>query len=147
MIPRQEYELVSVSKLGIENGTALTCEDCGRTIVNFAVIKGKSDGKSYTVGLTCVKKLLQIKQVTFNFETQMRYEREVRLFDEAARYRKNIEKFIQKGKGIYGIGIESFKDKEGNDLISIYKTLKGKFYGRIGTFEARFRNFFDDLAA
>lgn len=143
MIPRQQYELVSVSKLGIESGTALTCEDCGRTIVNFAVIKGKQDGKSYTVGLTCVKKLLQIKQVTFDFETQMKYEREVSLFDEAARYRKKIEKLIQ--KEVYGIGIEDFKDKEGNRFISIYRTRKGRFDGRIGTFEARFKNFFEDL--
>ena len=147
MIPRQEYELVSVSKLGIENGTALTCEDCGRTIVNFAVIKGKSDGKSYTVGLTCVKKLLQIKQVTFDFETQMKYEREVYLFDEVARYRKKIEKFLLKGDGVYSIGIEDFKDKEGNDFISVYRMRRGTFDGRIGSFEARFRSFFEDLVA
>lgn len=146
MIPRQQYELVSVSKLGIENGTALTCEDCGRTIVNFAVIKGKQDEKSYTVGLTCVKKLLKIQHVTFDFETQMKYEREVSLFDEAARWRKKIEKFIQKSEGVCGIGIESFKDKEGNDFISIYRTRKGTFAGRMGTFEARFKNFFEDLA-
>lgn len=145
MIPRQEYELIEVSKLGIESGTALTCEDCGRVIFNFAVIKGKQDGKSYTVGLTCVKKLLQIKQVTFDWETQIRYERECALFDEATRFRKKLEKLV-KG-GVYKFGIEDFKDKEGNMFISIYRERNGRFDGRIGTFESRFKSWFENITA
>lgn len=137
MIPRQEYELLEVSKLGIESGTALTCDDCGRVILNYAIIKGKQDGKSYTVGLTCVKKLLKIKQVTFDFETQIRYERECCLFDEVARVCKKMDKIIQ--GGIYTFGLEDFKDKNGNEFVSVYRKHNGRFEGRIGTFEARFK--------
>lgn len=143
MIPRQEYELLEVSKLGIESGTALTCDDCGRVIFNFAVIKGKQDGKSYTVGLTCVKKLLKIKQVSFDFETQMRYERECYLFDEAARFCKKLDKLV-KG-GVYTFGLEDFKDKEGNEFVSVYRERNGRFDGRMGTFEARFKPFFQSI--
>lgn len=143
MIPRQEYELIEVSKLGIESGTALTCDDCGRVIFNFAVIKGKQDGKSYTVGLTCVKKLLQIKQVSFDFETQMRYERECYLFDEAARFCKKLEKLV-KG-GVYTFGLEDFKDKEGNEFVCVYRERNGRFNGNMGTFEARFKPVFESI--
>src|SRR5574344_2844206 len=143
MIPRQEYELLEVSKLGIESGTALTCDDCGRVIFNFAVIKSKQDGKSYTVGLTCVKKLLKIKQVAFDFETQIRYERECYLFDEAARVCKKLEKLVS--GGVYTFGLEDFTDKEGNAFVSVYRERNGRFEGRIGTFEARFKPFFQSI--
>lgn len=35
----------------IENGIPSICDDCGRTIFNIATIKGKSDNKTYNVGL------------------------------------------------------------------------------------------------
>lgn len=54
-LPKQEYELINVRRQSIETGTALTCDNCGRTILNFATIRGKQDGKTYVVGLTCVK--------------------------------------------------------------------------------------------
>ena len=44
-LPTQEYELINVCMQTFENGTPLTCDDCGRTIFNIATIKGKSDGK------------------------------------------------------------------------------------------------------
>lgn len=57
-LPTQRYELISVTMQTMETGTPLTCDDCGRLIFNIAVIKGVMDGKTYNVGLTCVKKLL-----------------------------------------------------------------------------------------
>jgi hypothetical protein len=32
-LPAQEYELINVCMQTIENGTPLTCDDCGRTIL------------------------------------------------------------------------------------------------------------------
>lgn len=64
----QEYMLISVCMQTMESGTPLTCDDCGRTIFNIATIKGKSDGKTYNVGLSCVKKLLN-KTIYFDSGT------------------------------------------------------------------------------
>ena len=57
-LPKQEYKLISMCMQGVENGITYSCSDCGRTIFNFAIIKGEMDNKEYVVGLTCVKKLL-----------------------------------------------------------------------------------------
>ena len=32
-LPTQEYELINVCMQTVENGTPLTCDDCGRTIL------------------------------------------------------------------------------------------------------------------
>lgn len=73
-LPTQEYELINVCMQTVESGTPLTCDDCGRTIFNIATIKGKSDGKTYNVGLSCVKKLLN-KSIYFDLETGWEFER------------------------------------------------------------------------
>ena len=71
-LPTQEYELINVCMQTVESGTPLTCDDCGRTIFNIATIKGKSDGKTYNVGLSCVKKLLKKRANNYTF-TLYRY--------------------------------------------------------------------------
>jgi hypothetical protein len=40
-LPKQEYKLISMCMQGVENGIAYSCSDCGRTIFNFAIIKGE----------------------------------------------------------------------------------------------------------
>lgn len=147
MIPIQEYELLEVSKLGTESGTALTCEDCGRVIFNFAVIKGKKDGRTYTVGLTCVKKLLQTKRVQFDFETELRYLGECAQFDEAARVAKWLGK---KMKEEAERGNEPYlkMDEYGEEFrVNIYsdRRFKNERRGWTKWLNRRFLPFFNDI--
>ena len=44
-LPKQEYKLISMCMQGVENGIAYSCSDCGRTIFNFAIIKGEKDNE------------------------------------------------------------------------------------------------------
>lgn len=99
-LPKQEYELINVCRQSIETGTALTCDDCGRTILNFATIKGKQDGKTYVVGLTCVKRLLN-KTIYFDTATAWEYERQLALWNEAYNTRKWIDKQLKNNPGRY----------------------------------------------
>lgn len=80
-LPTQEYELITV-----ENGTPLTCDDCGRTI-----IKGKGDGNTYNVGLSCVKKLLN-KSIYFDLETGWEFERKENEWKQAMNNLKWLKK-------------------------------------------------------
>lgn len=96
-LPKQIYELISVCRQSIETGTAYTCDDCGRTILNYATIKGKQDGKTYIVGLICVKRLLN-KTIYFDKETAWEYERQNALWNEAYNSRKWIDKQMKTGK-------------------------------------------------
>lgn len=50
-LPKQEYKLISMCMQGVENGIAYSCSDCGRTIFNFAIIKGEMDNKRIKKGL------------------------------------------------------------------------------------------------
>ncbi len=50
-----KLKLIEVHRPGIENGIAQSCENCGRTILNFA--KVEHDGKKYTIGTECAKTL------------------------------------------------------------------------------------------
>lgn len=50
-----KLKLIEVHRPGIENGIAQCCENCGRTILNFA--KVEHDGKMYTIGTECAKTL------------------------------------------------------------------------------------------
>lgn len=95
MLPKQEYELINVCMQTIENGTPMTCSDCGRIIFNFATIKGKVDGKAYIVGLTCVKKLLN-KTLYFDDLTIWRYESEICAWNNAMNARKWVDRVQKK---------------------------------------------------
>lgn len=154
MIPRQKYELIEVSKFGIENGTALVCEDCGRTIFNFATIRGCNDGKTYTVGLTCVKKLLKINHVSFGFEDEMKLESEEYLFNQAANAKKWLCKTLKQLEDYNPcVKIVDFVSHEGDNLFCI-EIKSGKDRGsfkkgwRLGTsisMQQRFKAFFNEF--
>ena len=90
-LPTQEYELINVCMQTVESGTPLTCDDCGRTIFNIATIKGKSDGKTYNVGLSCVKKLLN-KSIYFDLETGWEFERKESEWKQAMNNLKLLKK-------------------------------------------------------
>lgn len=50
-----KLKLIEVHRPGIENGIAQSCENCGRTILNFATVE--HDSKKYTIGTECAKTL------------------------------------------------------------------------------------------
>lgn len=60
------YSLVSVCKMGVENGTPTFCEHCGRTIFNFANIRSNLTGRQYRVGLDCMSTLLKVGKPTYH---------------------------------------------------------------------------------
>lgn len=101
MLPKQSYELINVCRQTVENGTPLACDDCGKVIFNIATIKGKLDGKTYNVGLTCVKKLLN-KSIYFDLETKLEYDRQVYEWDNAMNSRKWLEKRKKENKYTFG---------------------------------------------
>ena len=53
------YKVVSISRMGVENGTPTFCEHCGRMIFNFAILKSDQTGNHYRVGLDCMETLLK----------------------------------------------------------------------------------------
>lgn len=112
MLPTQSYELINICRQTVEQGTPLTCDDCGKIIFNIATIKGKQDGIIYNVGLTCVKKLLN-KSIYFDDETQMIYDREVYLWNRAINARKWVEKRIKENK--YNLTYKEFYDDSENE--------------------------------
>lgn len=112
-LKRQRYTLLNISKLGMANGTPLVCEDCGATIFNIATIKGQ-DSVEYTVGLTCLKKLLKYDTVIFSKNELIKMSILEKIYDKAI----NTLKFVNS------------KIKEMNDrkyTISKYEYEDGSF--------------------
>lgn len=150
-IPVQEYELLNITMQGIEGGTAFICADCGRVIFNTATIKGKQDGKTYIVGLTCVKKLLN-KSIYFNFETMMDYEHELSMWNEAMNCRKWISKQqkqrLDKGAAPYELVFKTYTSLEdGKEKCFIELQLNGKYQGSTKGIDIKYKSIFNGLAA
>lgn len=150
-IPVQEYELLNITMQGIEGGTAFICADCGRVIFNTATIKGKQDGKTYIVGLTCVKKLLN-KSIYFNFETMMDYEHELSMWNEAMNCRKWISKKqkqrIDKGASPYELVFKTYTSLEdGKEKCFIKLQLNGKYQGSTKGIDIKYKSIFNGLLA
>jgi hypothetical protein len=145
MLPTQSYELINICRQTVENGTPLTCDDCGKVIFNIATIKGKQDGITYNVGLTCVKKLLN-KSIYFDFETQLKYDREVYLWNNAINARKWVEKRIKDNK--YNLTYKEFyNDSENETLCYIELTYKTNnlFAGRSAFLSIKYKSVFEGL--
>jgi hypothetical protein len=51
-----KYQVLHISRPGIEGGTGCSCANCGKTIVNSAAIVNQK-GEQFRVGLDCVKTL------------------------------------------------------------------------------------------
>lgn len=145
MLPRQEYELINVCRQTVENGTPLVCDDCGKIIFNIATIKGKQDRKTYNVGLTCVKKLLN-KSIYFDVETLLKYDREVYLWDNAMNARKWVEKRKKENK--YTFEYKEFFDESEKEIFC-YIELRNKgnnmFSGRSAFILNKYKSVFAGL--
>ena len=151
MIPKQTYKLISVSKFGMFEANPTTCDDCGRAICNVAVIEGLQDGKRYTVGLTCVKKLLK-QTITFETEDAWELERQEHLFNQAMQSREWLDKKLKE----YADRITSVKVYEFDSKITgtrmFYVEALGKHWGKdnfplftTGAMELRFKPFFKEF--
>lgn len=58
-LPKQKYDLRSVTRTTLEaSGYTAVCDHCGKLLVNHASIRGMADNNDYTVGLDCLKRLL-----------------------------------------------------------------------------------------
>ena len=151
MIPKQTYELLSISKFGMFEANPTTCDDCGRTICNVAVIKGKQDGKTYTVGLTCVKKLLK-QTITFETEDAWELERQEHLFNQAMHNRKWFDKKLKEHADVVTcIKIYEFDSKVQGERL-FYAEALGKHWGKddfplfnTAAMELRFKPFFKEF--
>lgn len=122
-LPTQEYKLINVCMQTIETGTPLTCDDCGRVIFNVATIKGKSDGKNYNVGLSCVKKLLN-KSIYFDLETEWELERKESEWKKAM----NTLKWLKKQSEKAPLNFELYKYDNGKEFC-FEMTFKEDFSG------------------
>ena len=128
-----------------------TCDDCGRTICNIATIKGKQDGKTYTVGLTCVKKLLK-QTITFATEDAWELERQECLFNQAANNRKWFDKKLKEHADVVtGVRIYEFNSKVIGERL-FYAEAIGEHWGKkdyplftTGAMELRFKPFFKEF--
>lgn len=68
----QGYKVISISRTGIDGGNATFCENCGRTIFNFAIIRNMANNSKFRVGLDCMHTLCkknntQARQLSINF--------------------------------------------------------------------------------
>ena len=151
LLPKQEYELINVCMQGVEYGTAYTCSDCGRTIFNYAKIRGKMDGKTYIVGLTCVKKLLN-KTLYFDKPTLWEYEKQCSEWKMAMNARTWLEKAQKdnekKGLEKFKLVYHEFTSKEGENLCYIELQKPGAkfpYVGRSAVLDAKYKSVFNGL--
>ena len=116
-LPTQEYTLVNVCMQTKENGTPMTCDDCGRLIFNIATIKGKSDGQTYNVGLSCVKKLLD-KSIYFDLETKWELERKECEWKQAMNTLKRLQKYDRENEGLE-VSVYKYEDGSNEFCLNI----------------------------
>lgn len=121
---------------------------CGRVIFNTATIRGKQDNKTYIVGLTCVKKLLN-KSIYFNVETMMDYEHSLYMWNNAMNSRKWINKHQKqrevKGLPPYDLEFKMFKDPKEGDMCYIELSSNGSYQGHSEFIQAKYKSVFDGL--
>lgn len=152
LLPKQEYELIKVCMQGVEYGTAYTCSDCGRVIFNFAEIRGKMDGKTYIVGLTCVKKLLN-KTLYFDTPTLWEYEKRCSEWKNAMNARKWVEKKQKerenKGLQKYTLLYKEIFDKNEKATFCYLElndnTQKFPYQGHTAMIETKYKSVFNGL--
>lgn len=127
-LPSQKYELINVSKMGIANGTPLVCEHCGRVIFNIATLKGE-DGKEYSVGLTCLKKIIKKNSDFLSVEDTMKMEQQEIFYNQGANALKWLKKTMAEydERGVqYKLEVVNFKD--GDFWINAKLTAKYRMY-------------------
>lgn len=77
----QDYSITSVRRGSVWDSVDIcTCDNCGRSIVNLAFIRGLTDSKDYIVGLDCAATLSGIRDTfeLMNFEEDIKIGSRVR---------------------------------------------------------------------
>lgn len=133
---------------GVESGIAYSRSDCGRTVFNFAIIKGEMDNKEYAVGPTCVKELLN-KTVYFPNGTQWGYGKGLAGWNNAMNSRKwldkNQSKRIKEGLKPYGLEYKGFTGYDGLQHCYLEMRINGKYEGHTAFIETRYDSVFNGI--
>lgn len=66
----EKYQVLSISRVGINNAIGCTCEHCGTAIANTAIIQNEK-GEKFVVGLDCVKSLAKSLINASQFKDEM----------------------------------------------------------------------------
>lgn len=75
----QEYELISIQHGKLADLSIRVCENCGNTIANIAIVKGKKNNKEYAIGLDCAEILCKMTPSETR-EAKNRLNRETKFF-------------------------------------------------------------------
>ena len=61
LLKNLDLSVISIHRQTIEDATAICCDNCGKTIINFAKVTDGS--KIYSIGLDCKKSLIDKKTI------------------------------------------------------------------------------------
>lgn len=81
----RKYFVLLVSRKGLEEGDGCICDNCGKLIVNTALIQSDK-GERFTVGLDCVKTLTQ------SIANPADYQERLYSFNSDLRFMANVSK-------------------------------------------------------
>ena len=75
-LQNEDLKLISVHRQILENATPICCDNCGKTIINFAKVTNEKD--VFRIGLDCKKKLIDNKSISnLNEYEAKEYKREL----------------------------------------------------------------------
>ena len=74
----QKYEILDISYCGLDNAVGYSCENCGKSIANYATIKGSKDDKTYIIGLDCYSNVIAHNNLSSN---KFQDSRKIQLFN------------------------------------------------------------------
>ena len=60
-LQNEDLKLISVHRQILENATPICCDNCGKTLINFAKVTNEKD--VFRIGLDCKKKLIDNKLI------------------------------------------------------------------------------------
>ena len=116
-LQNENLKVISIHRQILENATPICCDNCGKTIINFAKVTNEKD--VFRIGLDCKKKLIDNKLISnLNEYEAKEYKREL----------NDVNKFLlQSSRENTVINIDYQ-----NGFISVVDTEKLNQFGRIG---------------
>lgn len=75
-LQNENLKVISIHRQILENATPICCDNCGKTIINFAKVTNEKD--VFRIGLDCKKKLIDNKSISeLNEYEAKEYKREL----------------------------------------------------------------------
>ena len=75
-LQNESLKVISIHRQILENATPICCDNCGKTIINFAKVTNEKD--VFRIGLDCKKKLIDNKSISnLNEYEAKEYKREL----------------------------------------------------------------------